>query len=253
MKGIIIVLCLIFITGIAYAQTPNPDNPNGPVAASVPANYADWNEQHKKGYNDGYDRKAPRHANTDYYDGWDAGWDDKEKGLPNRVQHEEEKKKEGKKKGGKDPLVTNFEGYWENDGYQCKSEYYFDYENNGVPINFCYNIIGDIFVIDFGYGINSGYNMLQFVNTSLDAMTPYEFLQKYYWICDYADCYLWNDKNRDWTAQPKELKDYDIAIFGVMQHTQGLKHENGRYVYCTTMSYDSVLFYCVKPTYWSYT
>lgn len=93
--------------------------------------------------------------------------------------------------GGKDPLVFGDWWYHENTGEKCNSNHPFDYDNDGFKEDFCYVLVGDIFVVDFGIGIKSGYNMLNFDGTIYEGMSPIEYLEKFLDICNVNDCYLW--------------------------------------------------------------
>ena len=155
------------------------------------------------------------------------------------------------KDGGKDPLVFGKWSYTENSADKCKSEHPFDYDNDGFKEDFCYHIVGSIFVVDFGSGIKSGYNMLNFDGTAYDGLSPIGFLEQYPDTCELNDCYLWTDANADWDATPDELEPFSFEIDYVRHFPEGKKLvDNGRYAYCAGESTDGDKFYCLQPTYW---
>lgn len=154
-----------------------------------------------------------------------------------------------KKEGGKDPLVIGDWWYYEVNTEQCSSQRYFDYDNDGFKENFCYEIVGSIFVVDFGEGITSGKNMLNFDNTDMQWYTPVGYLQTFPNTCDVYECYLWTDTTRDWVAEPNELKEFDIEITEFVSYPEGLKHDNGRFIYGHGIA-NNQDFYSLQPTYW---
>lgn len=162
------------------------------------------------------------------------------------------------KGGGADPLVVGDWWYNEVNTEKCKSNRAFDYDNDNKLENFCYEIIGDIFVIDWndGEGITHGYNMLNFMRTQYEGMTPYEFLSKYSDICDYYDCYLWKDSLRNWEIDEEELTPYNIKITNYTSYEpDGIKIPLAvggpdRYVYGIGTTHDGQTVYSLKPTYW---
>ena len=164
------------------------------------------------------------------------------------------------KGGGGDPLVVGDGWYYaENDREKCKpmNVASFDYDNDGHPEYFCYNIVGNIFVIDFdgdGY-IRYGYEMLNLVNTSSEGNTPVEFLNTNPDICEKFDCYLWKESNFDWVSQQKELTPYNLKIsqYIDLPYKEGEKctyHSNNRCMYGYGITDDGKEFFALMPAYW---
>lgn len=165
----------------------------------------------------------------------------------------------GKKKGGLDPLVIGNWHYSEVDTKNCISPRSFDYDNDFEQENFCYEIIGSIFVIDFhdGEGISHGYNMLNFFRTNLHTYTPFEYLEEFPTTCNVYTCYLWNDKIRNWKIDPDELTPYKLKIINWIDHPKGMDtYFDGmgakRYIYgAGTNQIDGMDVISLKPTYWT--
>lgn len=161
------------------------------------------------------------------------------------------------KKGGQDPIVFgNDWWYHENDNATCDSPFNdgFDFDNDRNLNNFCYEIIGTIFVIDFGYGINSGVNMLNFENTILEGTTPYEFMKIFPNACTAWDCYQWTDSNGNWEVDDGELAAYNLVIKSYVDYpydpsVECTYHDNGRCIYGYGMTSDGEDFYALMPTY----
>lgn len=208
-----------------------------PAFASPQSDYDD-------GYNDGLNGKKPvKPTNDNYMKGWDdALWGKERRSLDSDPDE---------KGGGKDPLVFGKWQYDENDNAKCLSQYRFDYDNDSFGENFCYIIKGDVFVVDFGGGIVSGYNMLNFDNTIYAGMTPTEYLYKFPDTCEKNKCYLWNDHDGNLVASDDELESFSFEIWHVQNYPFGeLLLENGRYVYCEGTTRNGETFHCVKPSYW---
>ena len=158
------------------------------------------------------------------------------------------------KTGGKDPLIFGKWYYDENSDARCETKYKFDYDNDGFLENFCYEIVGSIFVIDFdGNGnIDNGAEMFNFDRTQYDMHTPTAFLREYPDTCDHYNCYLWQDTNpKNWIVDDYELIPFSFDIDWIGNNYDGKKlPDNGRYIYCHGMTTEGHEFYCVQPTYW---
>jgi len=166
---------------------------------------------------------------------------------------------QGKKAGGLDPLVVGKWHYNTVETERCESPRSFDYDNDFELENFCYEIIGNIFVVDFhdGEGISHGYNMLNFYRTNLYDYTPYEYLKEFPNLCDVYSCYLWNDSTRDWKVDDGELTPYRLEIIHWQDHPKGMNlytDEEGihRYIYgAGTNKIDNTNIVALQPTYWT--
>lgn len=161
-----------------------------------------------------------------------------------------------KKGGGVDPLVVGDWYYHEVDAENCYSKRAFDYDNDYHPENFCYEIVGDIFVIDFGNGINHGYNMLNFYNTNLKQYEPVEYLKEVPNVCELYSCYLWHHGvYDDWIADEDELTPYNIKVSNWNERFHDpikIKTTDGkmRFIYGIGDTHDGKEVYALKPTYW---
>ncbi len=155
------------------------------------------------------------------------------------------------KRGGKDPIVFGEWHYVENDGLRCQSLYPFDYDNDGFRENFCYRVIGGILAVDFGGGIKSGYNILNFENTAYAGMTPIQYLEKYPDTCIVSKCYIWNDYDLNWVSSKNELEPINFGVWYVVNYPFGELHDNNRYIYCEGETMQHIAFYCIQPTYWA--
>lgn len=168
------------------------------------------------------------------------------------------------KGGGKDPIVFGQWWYNENNDDKCKSQYPFDYDNDLVKEDWCYDTIGKILLIDFGYdwnqnkipdideGIAHGYNILNFDRTLFNGYTPIEFFKLQPRACEAWKCYLWNDSSpHDWIVQPQELEPYsfEIAQIHIYKESQIWK-PNGHYVDCVGITVQGDVFNCIDPTYY---
>ena len=88
-------------------------------------------------------------------------------------------------------------------------------------------------------------------NTIYKGYTPIEFLNAYPDVCDFYDCYLWNDSTRNWKVDDGELKPFSFDVDHVTEWPSGIKNsENGRYMYCAGETTNGEEFYCLQPTYW---
>ena len=157
------------------------------------------------------------------------------------------------KAGGLDPLVFGGWDYTENTATKCNTEHKFDYDNDGFVENFCYEIIGSIFVIDFNNNgnIDNGAEMLNFYRTPLEGHTPITFMQEYENICEQYDCYLWHDSIKNWTVDEYELIPFSFDVDYVRYFPEGKQLvDNGKYAYCAGESVNGEKFYCLQPTYW---
>ncbi len=176
---------------------------------------------------------------------------------------------EKSKQGGKDPIVIGDWWYQERDCFVQRAT--FDFNNNGINDSLCYNIVGDVLIVDFGLdtnnngisdvdeGIIRGYNMLQFSNTSYEAYSPIGFLKSFPDTCSgMLNCYLWKGGTGDGIAQRGELVPFTMSIDSVTVYNEGVKNyqypESGidRYVYCEGTTENNESFYCLEPTFYGY-
>lgn len=168
--------------------------------------------------------------------------------------HLQKDKDPNEKSNDKDPLVFGQWYYMENTDLRCESKHKFDYDNDGFLENFCYEIVGSIFVIDWNNNgnIDNGAEMLNFDKTSYSEYTPIDFIKEYPDICNHYKCYLWQDTNpKNWTVDGYELIPFSFEIKWVTNMPEGWKLvENGRYAYCYGVTTNGEKFYCVQPTYW---
>ena len=159
------------------------------------------------------------------------------------------------KEGGDDPLVFGKWYYHENADAKCKNDHTFDYDNDGFPEYFCYDIVGSVFVVDFnGNGqIDNGIEMLNFHRTEYSMYSPVTYLQDNPDTCIDYNCYLWHDTNpKNWKVDEYELVPFSFDVDVVRYYDYGKKlSDNGRYVYCSGLTTNNEHFYCVKPTYWA--
>ncbi len=271
MRTILALLLVISLIPFSYAQTPNPDNPNGPVAASEDGK-SKQEKQREKGFEDGYNGKPEKDLDPDYRKGHAEG--ERKRAEDDAKEDDEPKEKGGppemplptptptppivtmdtdpdEKRGGKDPIVFGEWHYVENDGLRCQSLYPFDYDNDGFKENFCYQVIGGILAVDFGGGIKSGYNILNFENTAYAGMTPIQYLEKYPDTCIVSKCYIWNDYNLNWVSSKNELEPINFDVWYVVNYPFGELHDNNRYIYCEGETMQHAAFYCIQPTYWA--
>ena len=210
----------------------------------------EYSKEYQEGYNQGYEKKSPLKANNDeYMKGWDDGLTDVLDGK-DKKKFKPEDDDPNEKAGGKDPVVFGEWYYDENDGEECYSKHKFDYDNDGFKENFCYVINGSVFVVDFGGGINAGYNLLNFDGTVYKSYSPIQYLMMFPDTCVKNMCYLWNDFNDDLIAQYDELTLFTFEIKNFTHHNSGIKHSNDRYIYCSGVTTDNDYFYCLQPTYW---
>ena len=164
---------------------------------------------------------------------------------------------DAKKKGGGDPITRGNWWYSENKEAYCKpnNSASFDYDNDSHPEWFCYQLIGELFVIDFDNNgkIEHGYETLNFYRTQYEYLTPFDFLDKYPDVCEIYTCYWWKDQNLDWQSQEGELiqTHLEIESYYNIEQIEGEKctyHTNNRCIYGIASSNDGEL-YQIKPTY----
>ena len=157
------------------------------------------------------------------------------------------------KSGGKDPLVFGGWDYHVNNAEKCETPNKFDYDNDGFVENFCYEVLGSIFVIDLNNNgnIDNGAEMLNFYRTPLEGHTPITFMQEYGDVCEQYDCYLWHDSVGNWSVDEYELIPFSFDVDYVRYFPEGKQLvENGKYAYCSGESVNGEKFYCIQPTYW---
>ncbi len=124
MRTLLVLLLVISLIPFSYAQTPNPDNPSGPVAASSDDSRK---KQHDKGFEDGYNGKVEKDLDPDYKKGHAEG---ERKRAEDDAKEDDDQTDEPEEKGGppdmplpyptptppivtmdgSDPLVVNLKG-----------------------------------------------------------------------------------------------------------------------------------------------
>ena len=258
----------VYQNGVMYGYTPQNAFELDPNVSNIPnfeSRFVTGDDNNRSIYvkDSEFILNFGTHANTHIVSiyGFTETFDDKISKPESQIKKETEDPDPDKKTGGKDPLVFGDWRYHENDGAKCNSNSPFDFDNDGWKENFCYVIIGDIFVVDFGDGITSGANMLNFDGTTLEGYTPIGYLKTFPDTCDVYDCYLWRDSTMDWIAEPHELTPFSFEIESFVNYPDGIMRgdyppqgmdpdDNGRYRYCEGTTTEGLDFYCLQPTYW---